>query len=156
MRGVVYLKFIGGAVWHEARKAECELNGIEYTGDIGKITAKALHGFFVGWAKPLTPDEHYRHLANCFCFVAALDGGRAAGFVSALSDGAGCAFIPLLEVLPEYQRRGIGTELMRRMLENLKDISAIDLMCDESAQGFYGRFGMKKLSGMGIRKNQGE
>jgi hypothetical protein len=32
------------------------------------------------------------------------------------------------------------------------DINAIDLMCDDSMQEFYERFGMKKLSGMGLRK----
>jgi predicted N-acetyltransferase YhbS len=58
----------------------------------------------------------------------------------------------LLEVLPEYQKQGIGSELIRKMLEILKGMSAIDLMCDENVQPFYERFGMKKLSGMGIRR----
>ena len=125
---------------------------ITYTSDINKITAQILQGFFVGWAKPLTPEQHYNHLSKCFCFVAALDNGKVVGFVSALSDGVGCAFIPLIEVLPEYQKQGIGTSLMQKMLDILKDINAIDLMCDENVQGFYERFGMKKLSGMGIRR----
>ena len=125
---------------------------ITYTSDISKLTHQALQGFFVGWAKPLTPEQHHNHLSKCFCFVAALDSDKVVGFISALSDGTGCAFIPLIEVLPEYQKQGIGTSLMQKMLDILKDISAIDLMCDENVQGFYERFGMKKLSGMGIRK----
>ena len=125
---------------------------ITYTSSIDDISAETLGGFFVGWVKPLTPEQHYTHLNKCAYFVAALNGSKVIGFVSALSDGIGCAFIPLLEVLPEYQKHGIGSELMRRMLEMLKDINSVDLMCDDSFQGFYERFGMKKLSGMGLRK----
>ena len=125
---------------------------ITYTNDISDIKIENLTGFFIGWAKPLTPEQHYKHLAGCAHFVAALDNDKIVGFITALSDGIGCAFIPLLEVLPEYQKQGVGSELARRILEILKDMSAIDLMCDENVQGFYERFGMKKLSGMGIRR----
>jgi ribosomal protein S18 acetylase RimI-like enzyme len=125
---------------------------IKYTSNIDDISSDKLEGFFVGWAKPLTKEQHYNHIANCAYFVLAMDDDKVIGFISALSDGIGCAFIPLIEVLPEYQKRGIGSELMRQMLEILKDISSIDLMCDENVQGFYEKFGMKKLSGMAIRR----
>ena len=125
---------------------------ITYTGSINDISIAKLSGFFVGWAKPLTPEQHYNHLAKCAYFVAALEDNKVVGFVSALSDGIGCAFIPLIEVLPEYQKQGVGSELMRRILDILKDINAIDLMCDDEVKGFYERFGMKSLGGMGLRK----
>ena len=125
---------------------------ISYTSSLNDITVENLDGFFVGWASPLTLEQHYSHLSKCAYFVAALDGSKVVGFISALSDGIGCAFIPLIEVLPKYQKKVIGTELMRRMLEILEDVIAIDLMCDEAVQGFYERFGMKKLTGMGLRK----
>jgi hypothetical protein len=41
---------------------------------------------------------------------------------------------------------------MRQMLDKLKCMNAIDLMCDENVKSFYERFGMKPLSGMGLRK----
>jgi len=125
---------------------------ITYTSDINDIGVEMLEGFFAGWAKPLTIEQHYSHLTKCAHFIAAIDNAKVVGFISALTDGIGCAFIPLLEVLPEYQKRGIGSELMRMMLDKLNDISAIDLMCDDNMQKFYERFGMKKLSGMGLRK----
>ena len=34
------------------------------------------------------------------------DAGRVVGFVTAISDGVLSAYIPLLEVLPEYQGAG--------------------------------------------------
>ena len=125
---------------------------ITFTSEINDICVEMLDGFFVGWAKPLTPEQHFNHLTRCAHFIAAIDNGKVVGFISALTDGIGCAFIPLLEVLPEYQKRGIGSKLMQLMLEKLSDINAIDLMCDDSMQEFYERFGMKKLNGMGLRR----
>jgi ribosomal protein S18 acetylase RimI-like enzyme len=78
-------------------------------------------------------------------------GGPAVGFITAVSDGVSCAYIPHLEVLPAYQGRGIGSELVRRMLAALGDIYMIDLLCDPAVQPFYERLGMRRWSGMLIR-----
>ncbi|MDQ3720386.1 MAG: GNAT family N-acetyltransferase [Actinomycetota bacterium] len=44
------------------------------------------------------------------------------GFATALTDGLISAYITLLEVKPGYQRRGIGSELVRRMLSSLQPL----------------------------------
>lgn len=77
--------------------------------------------------------------------------GRVVGFVTAVGDGVLSAFIPLLEVLPEYQGRGVGSELVRRMLLLLEGTYMIDLCSDEGLAGFYERFGLDRWVGMGIR-----
>jgi len=74
------------------------------------------------------------------------------GFINALSDDVQFAFVPMLEVLPKYQNRGIGSELMRRMLHELDHITCIDLTCDENMQAWYEQFGMLRSRGMVIRK----
>ena len=53
--------------------------------------------------------------------------------------------------------KGIGTELMRRMMAKLKTLYAIDLICDEDVQGFYEKLGFSERRGMTIRnyENQG-
>jgi GNAT superfamily N-acetyltransferase len=53
--------------------------------------------------------------------VVALDSttGRTLGFTIAISDGVLTALLPWLEVLPDYQGRGIGTQLFSRMLTEL-------------------------------------
>lgn len=58
------------------------------------------------------------------------------------------AYIPLLEVLPEYQNQGIGKKLIQLLLEELKDIYMIDLICDEELQPYYEKVGMMKAKGM--------
>lgn len=80
---------------------------------------------------------------------------RVVGFVTAISDGVQSAFITLLEVLPGYRDRGIGTELMRRILQKLEPIPNVDLMCDPEVVGFYERFGMLPAAGMVLRKRPG-
>lgn len=82
--------------------------------------------------------------------------GNVEGFIQAISDGVLSAYIPLLEVLPEYQRKGIGTDLIKRMFNRLGDLYMIDLLCDNELQEFYGKQGMQKASGMVIRHYQNQ
>ena len=56
-------------------------------------------------------------------------------------------------MLPDYPERGIGTELVRRMLELLEDRYMVDLGCDEDLVPFYERFGMSRGIGMAIRNH---
>jgi ribosomal protein S18 acetylase RimI-like enzyme len=127
---------------------------IEYRTDIEGINPDELKGFFVGWARPLSPEQHYLILKNSSYKVLAYDTekSKVAGFINALSDEVNSAFIPMLEVLPEYQNRGIGSNLMKGMLNLLNHITCIDLTCDAEMQRFYERFGMLKSNGMIIRK----
>ncbi len=79
------------------------------------------------------------------------DTGRVVGFVNAISDGVLTAFVPWLEVLPGHRGRGIGSELIRRMLADLGDLYSVDLTCDDELAPFYAARGMLPLRGMGIR-----
>ena len=127
---------------------------IRYTDKVGDLTPKDLQGFFVGWHKPRTPKEHLDILKGSDHVVLAIDdeAKRVVGFVTAISDGVQAAFIPLLEVLPEHQADGVGTELMRRMLQALEPIPCIDLMCDPESQPFYERLGLARSVGMILRR----
>ncbi|ERJ12676.1 GNAT family N-acetyltransferase [Haloplasma contractile] len=128
---------------------------INYVTNLNEINSEQLNGFFVGWMKPISKDRHYRILENSSYFVLAIDSTTklVVGFINALSDGLNFAFIPMLEVLPEYQKQGIGSTLMNKMLDLLDPISCIDLSCDENMQSFYEQFNMIKSHGMVIRKH---
>lgn len=117
------------------------------------IRPDQLRGFFVGWPDPPSPETHLRILQGSAHVVLALDDAtyNVVGFVTAISDGVSCAYIPHLEVLPEYQGGGIGTELMRRMLHRLRHLYMIDLLCDPDVQPFYERLGRSRAQGMLIR-----
>jgi len=126
---------------------------IKYLDSTAGITADQLKGFFVGWPNPPSPETHLRILINSAHIVLALDEDRkqVVGFINAISDNILSAYIPLLEVLPEYQRQGIGRELMQRMLAILDGLYMIDLMSNPSALEFYTNLGMTKEVGMSFK-----
>jgi len=125
-----------------------------FTDDPSQIKPENLGGFFVGWKNPPSKEKLLEILKNSYCAVLALDNttGNVVGFVNALSDGILFAYLPLLEVLPNYQGQGIGTKLVNLMLEKLVGFYAVDLCCDEEMESFYKRFGFFKAAGM-IRRN---
>ena len=127
---------------------------ITYVDSIEGYTPENLKGFFVGWPNPPSPEKHLEILAGSDEVVLAIDDdtGNVVGFVTAISDNILSAYIPLLEVLPEYQKKGIGRELMRRMLEQLDGFYMVDLISDERVRPFYEKFGMKASCGMCIRR----
>ena len=126
---------------------------IEYIETTEGITISMLQGFFAGWRNPHTPETHLEILKKSAYIVLALDRAtnKIVGFITAITDFVQSAFIPLLEVLPEYRNRDIGSSLAKRMLEKLNHIYAIDLMCDHELQGFYQKLGMTPAVGMVIR-----
>ncbi|MCY4114103.1 MAG: GNAT family N-acetyltransferase [Chloroflexi bacterium] len=129
--------------------------GIEYRDTAEGLEARQLAtGFFVDWLRQPTPEAHLDILRGSANVVVAIDeeSDQVVGFVTAISDGVLSAYISLLEVLPEYQGRGIGSELMRRLLEQLKDLYMVDTLCDVDVQAYYARFGMKRATGMRIRR----
>ena len=117
------------------------------------ISLGQLHGFFVGWPNPPSPETHLRILRGSTIFELALDeqSSMVVGFVTAISDGVSCAYIPHLEVLPAYQGRGIGTTIMTRLLARLREHYMVDLLCDPAVQSFYASMGMQPAVGMYLR-----
>ena len=116
---------------------------IRYTEDAAELEENMLDGFFVGWPRRPSKAQHLAVLRGSFRVVLAIDdtAGRVVGFVNMISDGVLTAFIPWLEVLPAYQGQGIGTELMRRVLD-CEQMYSIDLVCDEPLLPYYARLGM--------------
>jgi len=126
---------------------------IHYTDSLKNITLQNLQGFFAGWQNHPSPKKHFEILKNSAHIVLAIDEktSNVIGFINAVSDKVLSACIPLLEVLPEYQGKGIGKELMKKMLAKLDGYYMIDICCDESLQKFYEKFGLKKYSAMILR-----
>lgn len=89
---------------------------IEYIHSTEGITAEQLHGFFVGWPNSPSPEVHLRLLQNSDKIILAVDTakGKVVGFITAVTDHVLAAYIPLLEVLPEYQHQQIGKTLVKK------------------------------------------
>lgn len=128
---------------------------ISYIDRVDDLTPEQLApGFFTGWPNPPSPVTHLAILRGSRHVWLAHDddSGLVVGFITALSDGVLCAFIPLLEVVPEYQQQGIGRALVTRMFDTLAALYSIDLLCDPNLQPFYERFGMRPYNAM-LKRN---
>ena len=83
---------------------------IEFVESLMEIENLSFDGFFANWPrKPKTDLKEI--LKNSIHFVVAKQDGRAVGFIYCLSDNMISAYIPLLEVLPEFQGQGIGKKV---------------------------------------------
>ncbi|MGF6949032.1 ribosomal protein S18 acetylase RimI-like enzyme [Neobacillus sp. B4I6] len=125
-----------------------------YKNCIDDITSDMLNGFFVGWLNPPNQQTHLKLLKNSSKVVIAFEEktNQVVGFITAISDGVLSAYIPFLEVLPQYQNKGVGKELVNRMLKQLEGIYMIDICCDDNLVPFYEKYGMLKSNGM-LKRN---
>ncbi|MDA1280605.1 MAG: GNAT family N-acetyltransferase [Chloroflexi bacterium] len=126
---------------------------IQFLTSTKMISPENLVGFFQGWPNPPSPETHLRLLQGSDEIVVARErsSGRVIGFITAITDGVMSAFIPHLEAVPDFQGRGIGTELTRLLLLKLGTCYSIDLSCDPELVPFYERLGMRGHSGALIR-----
>ena len=124
-----------------------------YKNSLDGITSEMLTGFFVDWPDPPNPQTHLKLLKKSSKVVIAVDdhSNQVVGFITAISDGILSAYIPFLEVLPEYKNKGIGKELVNRMFKELDNIYMIDLCCDDDLIPYYEKFGMTRTNGMIMR-----
>lgn len=108
--------------------------------------------------QPAITNKHYKKLENSSYFWIAIDKqtGDDVGFVRAISDEIISSYIPLLEVLPEYQGGCIGKKLMENMLTTLRKFYMIDLLCNQDLQGCYSKFEITNSQGMVFRNYENQ
>lgn len=86
-------------------------------------------------------------LSNSALLVSCRDGERIIGCARLIWDGGYVAYIADVIVLPEYQLRGIGKEMMSRIMEYLQNQMKpgwrimVTLLAAKGKEGFYKGFG---------------
>ncbi|MBX3051966.1 MAG: GNAT family N-acetyltransferase [Caldilineaceae bacterium] len=126
---------------------------VHYTDSLDGISEQTVTGLFAHWGTPPAPAAILRIFQGSDLLLLARNGesGPVIGYITAITDGVSAAYIPHLEVREAWQGQGIGSELVRQVVERLHHIYAIDLMCDPELQPFYARHGFRAWSGMLIR-----
>ncbi len=124
---------------------------VTYTTSHEGVEPADLEGFFQGWEKAPTTATHLRILQGSDHVVLARNGREVVGFITAITDGVLTAYIPLLEVKPDYRNQGIGRQLVEQMMEELKEYYSINLTCDPELRAFYTELGMRALTAMAHR-----
>jgi GNAT superfamily N-acetyltransferase len=82
--------------------------------------------------------------ASLYCVCAVVD-RTVIGMARIIGDGGLAYYIQDVIVIPEYQRKGIGTQLMNKIMEyirtNAYNNSVIGLMAAKGKEPFYTRYG---------------
>ncbi|MDD2369869.1 MAG: GNAT family N-acetyltransferase [Sulfuricurvum sp.] len=101
------------------------------------------------------PDELSIAFANSMykCFI--YDGEKLVGVGRALADGADVSYICDVAIHPEYQRRGIGKQIVNKLLGFSQGYNKILLFTSAGKEPFYSKFGFDKMTtAMAIFKNR--
>ena len=96
------------------------------------------------WSSASKPELLSKALRASHSLVTAWDGPTLVGLGNAISDGCLVVYYPHLLVLPEYQRQGIGTEIMNRLLARYSGFHQHVLLADGRALDFYGKCGFQR------------
>ena len=106
----------------------------------------------VGWTNYLERidilEEAY---ANSLCVLGAYDSDRLVGIIRAVGDGRTIVFVQDIIVLPEYQRKGIGTKLLKVVMDKYHDVYQMELLTDNTVKtkAFYRSVGFTASDDIG-------
>ena len=106
----------------------------------------------VGWTNYTRAPEMLRKAyENSLLTLGAYDGDQLAGIIRTVGDGYSVVFIQDILVFPEYQRKGIGTQLLREIMGRFPDVYQMELMTDNTAKtvSFYRSAGFVRADDMG-------
>lgn len=111
------------------------------------ISAKVLSDLreSVGWNR--MEEEYENPLMTSYCHITVYENDELIGYIDCVSNGVTDAYIQDLMVHPNYQGKGIGTELMNQMIAYLKEkhIYMISVVYEESLKPFYEKFGFYQM-----------
>ena len=105
-----------------------------------------------GWtAYTGDPDTLRKGYENSLLVLAAYEGDELQGVIRAVGDGHTIVFVQDILVYKKYQRQGVGTALLKAVLERYSDVRQIELVTDNTAKtvAFYRSAGFRPLEEFG-------
>lgn len=127
---------------------------ITYKND-GNISATQLAEIFrnSGIRRPVDDlDRMATMLKHANLIVTAWDGERLVGVARALTDFSYCCYLSDLAVDKNYQKRGIGEELIQRVRAGIGEQSMLLLLAAPEAMEYYPKVGFEAVSNGWIMK----
>lgn len=110
------------------------------THDLGKEELTELF-LSVEWNSGKYPEKLCEAMRNYKTVFTAWDGNRLVGLISVMDDSVMTAYVHYLLVDREYQKLGIGKELIEMVKRHYMDYMKICLIAEDDAVGFYERCG---------------
>ena len=105
----------------------------------------------VGWSAYTDDPEALRKgFEQSLLVLAAYEDDELTGIIRVVGDGATIVFVQDILVFPEYQRKGIGTALLKEILARYSHVRQIELATDntEKTVAFYKSCGFLPYSEM--------
>lgn len=96
----------------------------------------------VSWESANYPQSLAKAVSCSETVLTAWEENRLCGLMTAISDGAMNVFFPYLVIHPDFQGRGIGRELVSRMLGKYSGVYRKILVCNEDKAAFYEKCGL--------------
>ena len=106
----------------------------------------------VGWTNYTdNPEMVKKAYENSLLTLGAYDNDQLVGVIRTVGDGFSVVFVQDILVLPEYQCKGIGTRLLREVIERFSTAYQMILMTDNTPKtiSFYQSVGFVKADDMG-------
>lgn len=101
------------------------------------------------------PEKLQKASVNSFLVCTAWHSDKVVGFARVISDEEYQAAIYDLVILPHYQGRGVGRQIMEAINEKLPEVKTVMLFAVPDKIGFYQKLGYDKLrTGMAIFSNK--
>ena len=100
----------------------------------------------VGWVNYVNQPEMLKNAyANSLKVFGAYENEKLLGMIRVVGDGYSIIFIQDIIVLPEYQRQGIGTALLKRVLDTYEHVYQKTLLTDNTERTiqFYKSLGFQ-------------
>lgn len=107
------------------------------------FTANELEKLFlsVNWSSGHYPDKLKVAMQNSSTVFSAWDGTQLIALINVLDDGVMTAYIHYLLVNPDYQKKGIGKQLIDLVKNQYNNYLRIILIAYERETGFYSHTG---------------
>ena len=112
--------------------------------DVDRVDVDAVHDFLSNhayWAEGRPHDVVRRLIGHATRIVGLYDGPRQVGFARAFTDGTSVVYLADVYVLPAYRGRGLGSELVREMIEHGPLRHLCWILHTRDAHPLYRRFG---------------
>lgn len=92
-----------------------------------------------------------RGFENSLLVLAAFEDNELIGIIRVVGDGVTIVFVQDILIVPEQQRKGVGSALLQEILDRYKNVRQIEMATDNNPQtiAFYKSMGFSEFSELG-------
>ena len=116
--------------------------------DKSKLAVDAIHDYLCRqsyWAKGRSLENVKKSIDNSICFGLYESGDKMLGFARVVTDKVVFAYLMDLFILEECQGKGLGTMLVKHIVEHRDLQVRLWFLATKSAHGMYEKFGFSGL-----------